>query len=204
MRGIKIHNFYGSSECGGIAYDASPGPRSDGACAGAPMRNVQLSIAHDGCLEVRSKSVGETYWPEPSPNLGGGAFRTTDLAEISYGLVYLRGRASDQINIAGRKVSPEVIEKTLLSHPAVGECLVFGAPISNGQRSEVIVACVVSRAALTGDALRQFLLDKLPAWQIPREWWMVDSLDANERGKLSRADWRRRFLELNSVGENMP
>src|SRR4029079_5166809 len=63
--GLKIHNFYGSSECGGIAYDAMSGPRTDGSCAGAPMRNVNVSVAENGCLEIRSAAVGETYWPEP-------------------------------------------------------------------------------------------------------------------------------------------
>src|ERR1043166_6293880 len=29
-QGLKIHNFYGSSECGGIAFDAMAGPRLDG------------------------------------------------------------------------------------------------------------------------------------------------------------------------------
>ncbi|HYG33396.1 MAG TPA: class I adenylate-forming enzyme family protein, partial [Clostridia bacterium] len=33
--GIKVHNFYGSSECGGIAYDATETPRVDGSCVGA-------------------------------------------------------------------------------------------------------------------------------------------------------------------------
>src|SRR5437899_501444 len=41
-RHLKIHNFYGASECGGIAYDSSSAPRTDAALAGAPMRNVQL------------------------------------------------------------------------------------------------------------------------------------------------------------------
>jgi acyl-CoA synthetase (AMP-forming)/AMP-acid ligase II len=44
--------------------------------------------------------------------------------------------------------------------------------------------------------LKQFLLGKLPAWQMPREWWFVESLSANTRGKLSRAEWRRKFLEI--------
>src|SRR5580765_3160074 len=30
--GLKLHNFYGSSECGGIAYDNSHAPRFDAAC----------------------------------------------------------------------------------------------------------------------------------------------------------------------------
>jgi acyl-CoA synthetase (AMP-forming)/AMP-acid ligase II len=44
--------------------------------------------------------------------------------------------------------------------------------------------------------LRQFLLPQLPAWQIPRDWWFVDSLAANERGKLPRAEWRKKYLEI--------
>ena len=32
--------------------------------------------------------------------------------------------------------------------------------------------------------LKQFLLQTLPAWQVPREWWFVDSLDSNRRGKI--------------------
>jgi acyl-CoA synthetase (AMP-forming)/AMP-acid ligase II len=203
-RGLKIHNFYGSSECGGIAYDTTTGPRLDGACAGAPMRHVQLSVEDDGCLAVRSRAVGETYWPEATPALGKSVFRTSDLAEISFGLVYLRGRAGDQINVAGRKVTPDTIERALLAHPAVSECLVFGAPVSDGQRSEIIVACVVPRQSVTRDSLKQFLLEKLPTWQVPREWWLVDSLSANDRGKLSRAEWRKRFLAITAESENMP
>jgi acyl-coenzyme A synthetase/AMP-(fatty) acid ligase len=204
LRGLKIHNFYGSSECGGIAYDATAGPRLDGACVGAPLRNVHLSTAEDGCLEVRSAAVGLTCWPEPGPDLRDGVFHTSDLAQISFGLVYLRGRVNDQINIAGRKVSPETIEKALATHPAVGDCLVFGAPIADGQRSEIIVACVVPRGSVTDDSLKQLLLEKLPAWQVPREWWRVESLTPNGRGKLSRAEWRKRFLEISASGGNPP
>ena len=193
--GLKIHNFYGSSECGGIAYDRSEKPRADGACAGEAMENVQVSVAADGCLEVRSGAVGECYWPESSPNLGNGIFRTSDLAEISEGLVYLRGRAGDQINVAGRKVAPETIEKALRVHPHVRECLAFGVPSADANRGETIVACLSANGNLTGDALKEFLGKQLPAWQVPREWWFVDSLEANHRGKLSRAEWRKRYLE---------
>lgn len=194
-RGLKIHNFYGSSECGGIAYDTSSGPRVDDSCAGAPMRNVNLTLAENGCLEVHSQAVGQSYWPEANPALGGGVFRTNDLAEISNGLVYFRGRAGDQINVAGRKVSPESIEKVLLAHPGVRECVVFGVPSSDTKRGETIVACVSATTQVAGETLKQFLLAQLPAWQVPREWWLVESLFASRRGKLSRAEWRKRYLE---------
>jgi len=194
-RGLKIHNFYGASECGGIAYDASPVPRTDAACAGAPLKNVRLSVGGDGCLQVRSRAVGKTYWPERSASLVKGCFRTSDLAEINHGLVCLRGRAGDQINVAGRKLSPETIEKALLSHPHVKECVVFGAPSPDEERSETIVAFVAADAAVDRRLLKQFLLEKLPAWQIPREWVFVKSLEASPRGKYSRVELRRKYLE---------
>src|SRR5437016_5033198 len=193
--GIKLHNFYGASECGGIAYDASTGPRADATCVGAPLRNVQLTVNEEGCLEVRSRAVGENYLPVPSPDLSPGRYRTGDLAELRDGQVFLRGRSSDMINVAGRKVSPESIERALLAHRAVGECLVFGAPSEESDRSEIIVACVAMKSGAAADELKQSLLEKLPAWQVPRRWVFVDSLPTNQRGKLSRAEWRRRLLE---------
>lgn len=196
--GLKIHNFYGSTECGGIAYDAATLPRVDGACAGAPMRNVTLAQGSNGCLEVCSRAVGETYWPEPDEALGQGRFRTSDLGELIDGLVFLRGRAGDQINVAGRKVLPETIEQALSAHPSVRACLAFGVPSPDPQRGETIVACVSGTADATGESLRQFAILKLPAWQVPREWWFVEGLTPDGRGKLSRAVWRRRYLERTS------
>ena len=193
--GLKIHNFYGASECGGIAYDRALTPRTDAACVGAAMAQSELSVGASGCLEVRGQTVGQTYWPAPELALGAGRFQTSDLAELREGLVYLRGRAGDQINIAGRKISPEVVEHALLSHRAVSECLVFGTPSADPARTETIVAVVATTGHLTEAALREHLLVRLPAWQIPREWVWVNSLPVNQRGKLSRAEWRQKFLD---------
>ncbi len=186
--GLKLHNFLGSSECGGIAYDAGTDPRKDATFAGAPMQDVNLSLDKDSCLVVRSRAVAETYWPEKTDSLGGGIFQTSDLAELKGGGVFLRGRLGDQINVAGRKVSPETVERALLAHPQVRECLVFGAPSRDAERTDIIVA-VIAGVAMEVE-LKQFLQQTLPAWQLPREWHFVESLSANVRGKVSRAEWR--------------
>jgi len=194
---VKIHNFYGSTECGGIAYDATKVPRSDASCVGRPMANVTLAVEDGGCLAVHGANVGQTYWPEPSPELANGRFQTSDLAELKRGQVFLQGRASDLINVAGRKVSPETIERVLLQHPQVSDCLVFGVPEPSAERTERIVAVVVSRER--EDTLRRFILERLPSWQLPRHWRFVKSLVASERGKTSRAEWRNRFLNCNKL-----
>jgi long-chain acyl-CoA synthetase len=190
--GLKIHNFYGASECGGIAYDASDTPRKDEAVAGTPLRNVELFLNNDGCLTVQSRAAGETYWPQPTDALGGGRFQTTDVAELREGVVFLQGRLTDQINVAGRKLWPETVERALLAHPRVRECLVLGAPSGQAERTETVMAVVAGSA--TESELREFLLETLPAWQVPREWRFVPSLSPGPRGKISRAEWRSRLL----------
>ena len=80
-------------------------------------------------------------------------------------------------------------------HPDVSACLVFGAPDRDAERNDLIVAAVVAKSSATGDALRRFLLERIPAWQIPRDWWFVEPLEANRIGKSSRAEWRRQYLE---------
>lgn len=193
--GVKIHNFYGCTECGGISFDAAPGPRTDESSVGTPLKNVQAAIGGDGFLRVRSRAVGETYWPRKEDALTPGLFRTGDFAEIKEGEIHLRGRADDHINVAGRKVLPAAIEEALLEHEAVDDCLVFGVPSGNADRVDLIVACVNVKRDGVKEELKQFLLRKLPGWQVPREWLFVDSLERNGHGKLSRAEWRKTFLE---------
>jgi acyl-coenzyme A synthetase/AMP-(fatty) acid ligase len=195
--GIKIHNFYGASECGGICYDASEIPRTDDQDAGAPMCGVTLETDGDGCLVVSSAAAGETYWPNPSPALGRGRFQTGDRAELLEGRVYLRGRRGDVINLAGRKVAPESIEQAILRHPGVRDCVVFGVPEPDGARGETIAACVSVSSDLGEETLRRFVGKSLPDWQMPRHWWFVADLAEGERGKISRAKWRERFLASN-------
>jgi acyl-coenzyme A synthetase/AMP-(fatty) acid ligase len=189
--GLKIHNFYGASECGGLAYDRSAEPRTDDALAGTPMENVALAVNAGGCLQVRSRAVAEGYWPQPDDHLGTGLFQTSDLAELAAGAVWLRGRLSDLINVAGRKVAPEVIEQALLEHPLVCEALAVGLPSPEADRVEFIAAVVATLEPVTEEALRQFLLARLPTWQVPRQWRFVATLHTNHRGKISRAEWRK-------------
>jgi len=192
--GVKVHNFYGSTECGGIAFDLSKGPRHCPSEVGEPLQNVELAVNSEGCLEVRGPAVGLTYWPQYEDSLCSGRFRTADLAEIINGKVHLYSRKSDLINIAGRKVSPESIEQILMTHPSVRDAVVFGVPCSRQDRSETIVACVSTQRQIDARNLTSFLGEKLPPWQVPKIWQFV-GLETNSRGKRSRSEWRRRFLE---------
>lgn len=191
--GLKIHNFLGATECGGIAFDRSAVPRSLPNLAGQPLAAVHVSIDPDGRLVVRGPAVGLGYWPAEDDALRPGRYRTGDLGEVlPDGSIVIHGRAVDVINVAGRKVSPETVEAGLRSHPAVRECLVLGLP-SDDARCEEVAAVVATARAVAPEELRDHLHGRLHPWQVPRRWFLVDQLETNARGKLSRAAWRQRL-----------
>lgn len=195
---IKIHNFYGSSECGGIAYDCSNSLRSASNVVGQPIDGVTLSLADDAKLIVQSPAVGMGYWPERNPGeLGNGRFQTSDFAVSDQitGQVTLIGRAGEIINVAGRKLSPTAVESAIIQVPGIDCCVVFGVPSPDNHRVEDIVACVAMHKDITEAMLRTELYESLPAWQLPRILWRCDDLTVNELGKISRSYWRKRFLE---------
>lgn len=189
---LKVHNFYGASECGGIAFDDSECPREDDRFIGRPMHRVSLVTSDEGCLIVRSPAVAESAWPADE-SLGAGCFLTTDLAEVREGRIFLLGRSSDTINVAGRKVSPAEIEALLHAHPEIGHCVVFGVPSTDAARVDDIVACVNASPAVDRDALVRQLSSGLPATLRPRHWWFAPDLVPDARGKISRARWRAAF-----------
>lgn len=191
--GVKVHNFYGASECGGIAFDRTELPREDDKLIGEALDGVCLTVEND-CLVVAGEAVGAGYWPEREPSLDGGRFVTSDLAAISDGEVRLHGRVSDVINRGGRKIEPQAVEAVIRSHPAVEACLVFGVPANDASRGERIVAAVVLANATRSGELARYVADRLPAWQCPQDWWVLPELFANERGKTPRRAWRERYL----------
>ncbi|MBX3745418.1 MAG: long-chain fatty acid--CoA ligase [Verrucomicrobiae bacterium] len=195
-QGLKIHNFYGATECGGIAYDATAIPRRGDGGVGTTLPGVRVGLDPDGCLEVRSPSVALGYVPPEPAHLGHGRYRSRDVAELDEAGVRLLGRLGDLINLAGRKVAPETVEAVLATHPDVEACLVFGAPDLRDVREERLVAVIAPRprATVSESDLRAHALRRLPAWQVPREWRWVAAIPVNGRGKVSRLAWRQRYL----------
>ncbi len=192
--GLKIHAFYGSSECGGIAYDASGELDCEEGFVGQPMRGVEISPVGEpgGAIEVRSAAVGDDYFPQSDRSqLGGGRFIPGDLVCCDTRGLRLVGRASEVINIAGRKLNPLEVEARLAEFPGVRQVVVFGVP--SALRGEEAVACVAGEG-IESPAMMRFCQSRLSGWQIPREVWIVPEIPTNERGKISRRSLAESFL----------
>jgi len=193
--GLPIHAFYGASECGGICYDRAASEILEG-FVGTPMQGVELepldSNADATQVRVRSAAVGDGYFPEPEPDkLGDGSFLPDDLVTIREAGVCIVGRLSDVINVAGKKVNPAEVEAHLLSHEGVRQAVVFGR--SSAMRNQEVVACVVAAKKTNEAMLLEFCRARLSGWQVPKRIFLLETLPANERGKISRRELAEYF-----------
>jgi acyl-CoA synthetase (AMP-forming)/AMP-acid ligase II len=190
--GLKVHTFYGSSECGGIGYDASDEPVYEDGFVGSAMKNVEIEPLGEGPgqIAIRGAAVGEGYFPEPCPEtLGDGRFIPGDLVRMGARGMVIEGRESDVINIAGRKLNPAEIEQRLAACPGVRQVVVFG--VASALRNEEAVACV-SGSAPAAEVIR-YARGVLSDWQVPKDIWLVDEVPVNDRGKISRRELARAY-----------
>src|SRR6266511_5881010 len=162
--GAPIHSFYGCSECGGITYDRA-GAGAERGTVGRAMDDVTILVRHSR-LVVRSNSVALGYWQDSFAPFANGEFVTDDLAEVRDGEVVLTGRASELINVAGKKINPREIEAIILQIEGVRQVKVYGE--AAGARGEVVAAAVVASPDVTREQVRAFCRERLSLHKVPR------------------------------------
>jgi long-chain acyl-CoA synthetase len=191
--GLRIHSFYGSSECGGIAFDREGNLDAPSGFVGTPMDGVEIRRRENDRIEVRGSNVGDSYFPSPEPEvLDGIRFVPGDLVRWLDRGAQLYGRASDSINVAGKKVHPSVIEEHLRKLPGIIDVIVFGVP--SPSRNEDLVALVLTHSTMTRQQLEAHCRTGLVDWQVPRDFQIVSSLPVNARGKMKRSDLAQEYL----------
>lgn len=184
--GRPIHNFYGSTETGGIAFEDRPLDAAAAGTVGRPLPGVAVELGEDGRVTVVSGAnrlgvVGGGRLPEPREVVTGDAGEWTP-----EGRLRLTGRTADILNVGGRKVPAVRVEAALCALDGVREAAVVG--VEDPVRGDRAVAFLVAdRWPLD--------LGALPAGLAPRELRRVEVLPATERGKLDRARLRRLAAE---------
>jgi long-chain acyl-CoA synthetase len=188
--GRKIHSFYGSSECGGIAYDRTENPDKPSGFVGTALDGVEIEKIGSDRIAVNGENVADAYFPEPDDlTLSGDRFLPGDLVEWSDDEIRLIGRVSDFVNVAGRKIHPLVVEEHLRKYPGVVDAIVFGIP--SATRNEDLVAYVAGPEGLSRPKLEAHCRDGLSDWQVPREIQLMKTLPVNSRGKINRSELAR-------------
>ena len=164
----KVHNFYGSSETGGIAYDRTGDCTLTGRSVGRPLRGVRLKFGVGDRFTVTSAAVVR------------GAYRPADRGRLnSRGELELQGRTGRTVKLAGRRVDLAEVEKALLRLPGVQGAAVF---LPAGGRG--LAAAVAGKVSLSSRALVAALQADLAAWKIPRRWQILERFPVTGRGKV--------------------
>ena len=172
--GLKIHNFYGASETGGICYDRSGGATLTGRSLGRPLLGVTVRVRRDGRVVVRSAAVA----------VGRGQQVLPDQGEWNrFGELRLLGRVGRVANIGGRKVVPAELENCLRTVAGIADAWV--TVLQDRHHRDYLAAAVEttrSREELEGELARH-----VAAWKLPKRWWLQPRLPRTERGKLDTA-----------------
>ncbi|HEU6441080.1 MAG TPA: benzoate-CoA ligase family protein [Microvirga sp.] len=110
------------------------------------------------------------------------------------GYFWYQARSDDMIISAGYNIAGPEVEAALLTHPAVAECGVVGAP--DDGRGTVVKAYVVLRSGVSPSAdLTKALQDHVKAeiapYKYPRIIEYVDALPRTQTGKLQRFQLRQ-------------
>lgn len=105
------------------------------------------------------------------------------------GYFWYQARSDDMIISAGYNIAGPEVEACLLTHEAVAECGVVGAPCP--ERGQIVKAYVLLREGFTGDAaLARALQDHVKAsiapYKYPRAIAFVTTLPKTSTGKLQR------------------
>jgi acyl-CoA synthetase (AMP-forming)/AMP-acid ligase II len=173
--GIKIHNFYGSSETGGICYDRTGNATLSGRSVGKPVHDVAVRIRRDGRVFVSSRA-GKAALP--------------DLGEWNrYGELRLLGRVGEMANIGGKKVSPAEVERSLRALRGVSDAWV--AVVKDKRGNDCLAAAVETVRGRV--EIETELLRALPPWKLPKTWLIDPALPRTNRGKLHTVELRARL-----------
>jgi 2-aminobenzoate-CoA ligase len=198
--GIEIIDGIGSTEMIHIFISHTPERVRRGA-TGYAIPGYRAAVLDEGLQPCKPGQVGKLAVKGPTGcryladerqqnyvrngwNLTGDAYVMDE-----DGYFFYQARTDDMIISAGYNIAGPEVEGALLSHPAVAECGVVGAPDS--ERGTVVKAIVVlkkdfSRTEQTIKVLQEHVKQVIAPYKYPRIVEFVDALPRTETGKLQR------------------
>lgn len=168
--GLKIHNFYGTSETGAVAFDDSTEPRKRQGFVGKLLPGIQASTDRTGRILIATDS--RALGADVSAWAGefDGDYLTLDQGEVSEAGVFVNRCIGRAINVAGRKVSPKRLREILETLSGVRLATVERGFSRDFERFEEIRVRLRMEGDFDKKALREELRQKVESWEMPRSW----------------------------------
>lgn len=195
--GILILEGYGLTETTAAITVNTPYNYRFGS-VGRPIGDVELKIADDGEVLVRSNKVMKEYYKNPAATaevFTDGWFHTGDIGMILQGGdLKITDRKKDLIKTAGGKyVAPQKLEGLLKLHPLISQVL-----ISGDQKKYIVALITLDNAQL--ETLAKIHNESYTDWkQLTQTPWVQDlvrDLIAEVNSHLASFESVKRFLIL--------
>ena len=202
MFGRVVRITYGKTECANPITVLLPRDTADcyereataSACVGWPAPGVELRLSDDGEVWLRARHManGQIDAEGFRPFGADEWHRTGDLGRLdARGRLWLDGRLADVIKTGGYKVSPEEIERLLVTDDGAR---ITVTSLPSGYWGEVIVAASEQPGEAWIESARARVA-ALSKHKQPRAWVSVPAIPTIAQGKPSRRRLRELILE---------
>ena len=193
--GFELVEAYGIIELGLPFINAGDGRRKRG-CVGRAQPGYEVRIESPnaegvGGIRIRGPGIFDAYispWQSRAEALADGWFNTDDVGRIDQdGNLFILGREKNVINFVGMKIFPYEVEEIVASHPAVKECLVYGAPhplFGHLPCAQIVLKDGAAKPEVR--ELRRFCFERMAEHKVPKEYHFVDHLERTVSGKVKR------------------
>ena len=132
------------------------------------------------------KFVTNPYYQEDQPASSARLYRTGDQARWREdGTIEFLGRQDEQVKLRGYRIELGEIEAVLSSHPQLSQAVVMACQL--GEDDKQLVAYLVgSDPEVSGESLRAYLTERLPAYMIPSQFVLLEALPLTVNGKVDK------------------
>ena len=186
----RLYNTYASTETGIIAtYNYNSGKCVAG-CLGRTMKHSKLMITEDGLIACQGDTLMSGYVGDPERTasiLRGDTVYTSDIGMIDEdGLLHLKGREDDVINVGGFKVAPTEVEDAAMSYSKLKDCICIAAEHPITGRALKLLVVMNDGEQLNKRELALHLKERLESYKVPMLYEQVEKVARTFNGKLDR------------------
>ena len=186
----RLYNTYASTETGIIATYNYNGGKCVAGCLGRPMKHSKLIITEDGLIACQGDTLMSGYVGDPERTasiLRGDTVYTSDIGMIDEdGLLHLKGREDDVINVGGFKVAPTEVEDAAMSFSRLKDCICIAAEHPITGRALKLLVVMNDGEQLNKRELALHLKERLEPYKVPMLYEQVEKVTRTFNGKLDR------------------